>query len=115
MMTTDTQQKKKPVSLNYISGGIFLATAVVSIVQQQYIETVVWLTIGVAMVLANMHYLPKGADINDIPATPKWRKILSIVLLTIGMAAFGYIIGRDVKAKVERNSATSVEMPAKNG
>jgi hypothetical protein len=38
---------------------------------------------------------------------PTWRKYLSIVLFVIGISAFGYIVGRDVKAKVQREQAQS--------
>jgi hypothetical protein len=59
------------------------------------------------MILADMHYVPKGADVKDVPVMPTWRKYLSIILFVIGISAFGYIVGRDVKAKVQREQAKS--------
>lgn len=105
---TSANSKKKPVSLNFVAGLIFLPIAIISLAKGEYFEFTVWVTIGVALVLANMHYLPKGANMEDVPATPRWRTYLSIVLMVIGMAAFGYIVGRDVKAKNERSSSVNV-------
>ena len=102
---TSANPQKKPVSLNLVAGLIFLPIAIISLAKGEYFEFIVWVSIGVAMVLADMHYLPKGANMEDIPATPKWRTYLSIALMAIGMAAFGYIVGRDVKAKYERSSS----------
>lgn len=107
----ETTKTKKPVSLKYWSSGIFVLIGIVSLFQQQYFEVVVWLTIGLAMLLADMHYVPKGAEVSDVPPMPKWRRYLSIALMAIGMAAFGYIVGRDVKAKVERNQSSQTCSP----
>jgi hypothetical protein len=107
MNTETTNPKKKPISLSYIAGGIFGLTAIVYLVKGEYLEFAIWLNIGVAMVLSDMHYLPKGADVKDVPAMPTWRKYLSIILLAIGVAGFGYVVGRDVKAKVQREQAQS--------
>lgn len=99
MMNTDSTARKKPISLKYWSGGIFALISLVSLYKQEYFEFTVWLTLGISMILANMHYLPKGADIKDVPEVPKWRRYLSIALFVIGITAFGYIVGRDAKAK----------------
>jgi len=107
MNTETTTEKKKPVSLKYISGGIFALISVISLVKQEYFDFTVWLTLGLSMILADMHYVPKGADIKDVPEMPTWRKYLSIILFVIGISAFGYIVGRDVKAKVQREQAQS--------
>jgi hypothetical protein len=100
---------KKPINIGLITGAIFLPISIISLINGEYFDMVVWLTIGLGLVIANPHYLPKGADIKDVPTLPKWRKYLSIAMVVIGMTAFGYIVGRDVKAKVERSSAVQTE------
>lgn len=97
-------KKIKPVSLNWITGGIFAAIALISLIRAEYVEMTIWLTIGFALVLADMYYLPKGADVSMVPKVPKWRRYVSVMLIAIGMAGFGYIVGKDVKAKADRSN-----------
>ncbi len=112
-MNTESTTKKKPVSLKYISGGIFALISIISLVKQEYFEFTVWLTLGISMLLADMHYLPKGADIKDVPEVPKWRKYLSMALFVLGITAFGYIVGRDAKAKFGSKGEQSSIMSTK--
>jgi len=103
---------KKPIRIGLITGALFIPICIISLINGEYFDFVVWLTIGLGIIVANPHYLPKGANIKDVPALPKWRKYLSIGMVIIGMMAFGYIVGRDVKAKVERSSAVQTQARA---
>ncbi|MBC6697816.1 hypothetical protein [Hymenobacter sp. BT190] len=91
--------------LNVLTGVLFVLTGLVSLLlSHDLLQAGAWLALGGGLFLSDLHYRPAGADGAYSAATvaiSPTRKYLSMGLVLVAIVLFGFLIGRDLKAKLQ--------------
>ena len=95
--------------LNTPVGIIFGLISLVNLVAGDWLSAGLNALLSAAFWLSDLTYAPAAPGTDTPPfmvVLPAWRRYASISLMLLALALFGYQIGRDLKAKASRTTAT---------
>jgi hypothetical protein len=96
--------------LNTPVGIIFGLISLVNLVAGDWLSAGLNALLSAAFWLSDLTYAPAAPGTTQLTVVlPAWRRYASIGLMLVALALFGYQIGRDLKAKANRTTATEAK------
>ncbi|SMB89668.1 hypothetical protein SAMN00120144_0965 [Hymenobacter roseosalivarius DSM 11622] len=92
--------------LNVIAAVIFGMLALLNLWLGDWVQTSICLLLSIGFLLSDLQYAPTGQDVATPSSLSPGRKYLSITIIVAALALMGYQIGRDSKAKQQREAQT---------